>query len=113
MDFYHFEHALPLRYSLSSAKQRVSPFGMCKFDEYSVKSQLNYGATQAVRFSYALGEFYIKIMQVQNTMIQTERFVKRDDIRNVAIIAYPFLQGFWVGFPVCPMALVPLPKQCQ
>jgi hypothetical protein len=52
-------------------------------------------------------------MQVLNTMTQTERLVKREDIRNVAIIASPFSQGFWAGFPVCLRALVPLPKLCQ
>ena len=46
-------------------------------------------------------------------MTQTQRLVKRYDIRNVAIIAYPFLQGFLTGFPVCLMALVPLPTLFQ
>jgi hypothetical protein len=79
----------------------------------SVKSQHNHRATQAVRFSYAFGELYIKIMQVLNAMTQTERLVKRYDIRNVAIIANPFLQGLLTGFPVCSMALVPLPTLGQ
>jgi hypothetical protein len=46
-------------------------------------------------------------------MTQTQRLVKRDDIRNVAIIANPFLQGLRAGFPVCSMALVPLPTLRQ
>ena len=40
-------------------------------------------------------------------------WIKRDAIRNVAIIANPFLQGFWAGSPVCLMALVPLPTLCH
>ena len=52
-------------------------------------------------------------MQVLNAMTQTERLVKRDDIRNVAIIAYPFSRGFWAAFPVCLMVLVPLPTLRQ
>src|SRR6266702_8779708 len=39
-------------------------------------------------FLIAFRELYIKLMQVLDTMIQTERFVKREDIRNVAIIAH-------------------------
>jgi len=50
---------------------------------------------------------------VLNAMTQTEHLVKRDDIRNVAIIAYPFSQSFGVGFPVCLRTLVPLPTLCQ
>src|SRR5713101_4562078 len=44
-------------------------------------------ATIAVRFSYASGELLIKFM-VMNAMIQEKRLIKRDDIRNVAIIAH-------------------------
>ena len=40
-------------------------------------------------------------------------WIKRDDNRNVAIIAYPLLRGFWVGIPVCLRVLVPLPKLRQ
>ena len=39
-------------------------------------------------FLIAFRELYIKLMQVLDTMIQAERFVKREDIRNVAIIAH-------------------------
>src|SRR2546421_7216386 len=39
-------------------------------------------------FLIAFRELYIKLMQVLDPMIQTERFVKREDIRNVAIIAH-------------------------
>ena len=44
-------------------------------------------ATIAVRFSYAFGELLIKFM-VMNAMIQAKHLIKRDDIRNVAIIAH-------------------------
>jgi GTP-binding protein len=50
-----------------------------------------YRATLAVRFSYAFGECSGSIMQVKDAMTQIEqtgRLVKREDIRNVAIIAH-------------------------
>ena len=53
------------------------------------------------------------MIQAKTALQKDIQLIKRDDIRNVAIIAYPFSQGFGVGFPVCLRTLVPLPTLCQ
>src|SRR5437764_3723292 len=56
--------------------------------EIGKKSSKFTGRLKPSGFLIAFGELYIKLMQVLDPMIQTERFVKREDIRNVAIIAH-------------------------